>query len=180
MRLQKDTLRRLSIGSLAGAGLTLALLAVPATHALADDLIVDYDQVQLLRLPEPAGDIIIGNSGIAEINVQSKDVLVVTGKSFGVTNMIVLNRKGQIILNQKVMVRAAEGGVVTVNRGGETETFNCLPKCEPIVKLGDNAKVMDGLISAVNKKNSYANGESQQVNNNNGGNGGGNNSGNAN
>ena len=180
MRIGLSTIRRLSISTLTGTGMTLALLAAPASRALADDLIVDYDQVQLLRLPEPAGDIIIGNSGIAEINVQAKDVLVVTGKSFGVTNMIVLNRQGKIMLNQRVMVRSPEGQVVTISRAGESETFTCLPKCEPIVKLGDNAKMMDGLIKAVNQKNSYANGESAGANNNGGGNGGGNSSGQAN
>src|SRR6185295_6796638 len=57
------------------------VLAIPAAVA-ADDLIVKYDQSQLLRLPRPASEIIIGNPAIADIAIQSGNLLVVTGKSF--------------------------------------------------------------------------------------------------
>ena len=57
-------------------------------HQATDDLIVKYDQSHLLRLPRPAAEIIIGNPAIADISVQFGNLLVITGKTFGITNII--------------------------------------------------------------------------------------------
>ena len=63
----------------------IALVAlVPA--ATAGDLTVKYDQSQLLRLPRAVTHIIIGNPSIADVTVQSPNLLVVTGRTFGITN----------------------------------------------------------------------------------------------
>jgi len=65
-------------------------LAIAAALA-ADDLIVKYVQSRLLRLPHPASEIIIGNPAIVDIAIQSGNLLVVSGKSFGITNIIALD-----------------------------------------------------------------------------------------
>ncbi len=164
----RQTLKSLGVRGVGLAALLSMATISLAAPAVAEDLVVEYDQAQLLRLPEPAADIIIGNSAIADVNLQSKTLMVITGKTFGVTNLIILNKEGKIMINQRVMVRAPEQKVVRVMRGTAKETYNCLPKCEPIVKLGDNIDFMGSVIKSAQQKNGYAGGEGG------GGSGGGN------
>ena len=64
-------------------GATLAAaMTLSTTHANADDLIVRYDQSQLLRMPREVANIIVGNPSIADVSVQRGNLLVVTGKTF--------------------------------------------------------------------------------------------------
>ena len=60
------------------SSLALAALALSSQSAQAQDLIVKYDQSQLLRLPRPVAEIIIGNPPIAEVTVPASHLLVVT------------------------------------------------------------------------------------------------------
>jgi Flp pilus assembly secretin CpaC len=105
-------------------------LAIPAALA-ADDLIVKYDRSQLPRLPRPASEIIIGHPAIADIAIQSGNLLVVTGKSFGITNIIALDAERNVIQDQRVLVRRDDAKVVNLQRGSERQTFNCTPNAIP-------------------------------------------------
>lgn len=125
------------------AGATLiAAVALAAGHARADklteDLIVKYDQSQLLRLPRAATEIIIGNPAIADVSIQTGNLLVVTGKSFGITNIIALDAERNVIQDQRVMVRRDEGGVVNLYRAANRATYNCSPQCNPALVIGDD------------------------------------------
>ncbi len=129
--------------------LSSALLAAPTK---ADEFMVQYDQAKLVRLPEPAANIIIGNPSIADVTLQSSTLLVITGKTFGVTNLIVLNADDRIILSERLMVQADEQKVVSLNRGGSTTTYNCVPKCEPVIKIGDEANHYQGIVRSAEQK----------------------------
>jgi hypothetical protein len=126
-------------------------LVVPAARA-ADDLIVKYDQSQLLRLPRPASEIIIGNPAIADIAIQSGNLLVVTGKSFGITNIIALDAERNVIQDQRVLVRRDDAKVVNLQRGTERQTFNCTPQCNPSIVIGDDQKYFDMISKAAQAK----------------------------
>ncbi len=123
-------------GALKRASLAIGVLLSP-NLAAAEDLIVQYDQARLLRLPEPAANIIIGNPSIADVTLQSAELLIITGKTFGVTNMIIMDKNDKIILSQRLMVKSDDQKVVSLQRGISTTTFACMPKCEPMLKVGD-------------------------------------------
>lgn len=116
----------------------VAAIALEATKAHADDLIVRYDQSQLLRLPRPVAEIIIGNPSIADVTVQGGNLLVVTGKTFGVTNIIALDAERNVIQDQRVMVERDERNVVNMYRGVQRQTFACTPNCSPMLTIGDD------------------------------------------
>ena len=88
--------RLLTLPLLAGAAMLMVATSYPSTASAAEDLIVNYDQSQLVRLPRPAAEIIIGNPAIADVNVQNGNLLVVTGKTFGITNLIVLDAQRNV------------------------------------------------------------------------------------
>src|SRR6185503_21362837 len=116
-----------------------AMLAVAPARA-AEDLIVKYDQSQLVRLPKAAAEVIVGNPSIADVAVQSGNLLVVTGKTFGITNIIALDADRNVIQEQRVLVRRDEGKVVNLLRGTDRQSYNCTPQCNPSITIGDEAK----------------------------------------
>jgi hypothetical protein len=63
--------------------------------------------------------------------------MVLTGKGYGVTNIIALDRAGVTLMEKQVVVRGADLGTVVVYRGVQRETYSCSPLCQPRVTLGD-------------------------------------------
>jgi len=125
-------------------GLVLAAF-LPAGAATAEDLIVKYDQSQLLHLPRPVSEIIIGNPTIADVTVQATNLLVVTGKTFGITNVIALDADRNVIRDQRVIVAREEARVVNLQKGAKRETYNCTPDCNPSLVVGDEQSYFDSV-----------------------------------
>jgi Flp pilus assembly secretin CpaC len=130
---------------LAAAGPCLAQRA-------SEDLIVNYDQSQLVKLPRPASEIIIGNPTIADVNVQNGNLLVVTGKTFGITNMIILDAHKNVILDQRILVKRDEAKVVNLMRGTQRQSYNCTPQCNPSIVIGDEDAYFESVAKASEKK----------------------------
>ena len=148
-------LRRAFAVALVAAAAVLAGLGRPTAQGL-DDIIVTYDQSQLLPLARPAAEIIVGNPAIADVTVQSGNLLVITGKSFGITNMIALDSNRQIIFEKRLQVRREEARVVNLQRGALRQTYNCTPQCNPTITVGDDAAYFDATVKASEKKNSIS------------------------
>lgn len=143
-----------SIALRTGAIVT-ALAAVFASwlpSAQAADLLVRYDQSQLLRLPRPVSEVIIGNPSIADVAVQGGNLLVVTGKSFGVTNIIALDQDRNVIQDQRVVVDSDDQRMVALYRGSARQTYSCAPTCSPAFVMGDDAKIFEAISKAVQAK----------------------------
>ncbi len=49
------------------------------------------NQARLLKLPDGVATLVIGNPAIADATLQAGGLLVITGKSFGRTNLIALD-----------------------------------------------------------------------------------------
>jgi Flp pilus assembly secretin CpaC len=151
---QSTCLRRVIVAAAIAAVSTLAAAPVQA----AEDLIVKYDQSQLLRLPKPAAEIIVGNPSIADVSIQSGNLLVVTGKTFGITNIIALDADRNVIQDQRVLVKRDEGKVVNLLRGTERQSYNCTPQCNPSITIGDEQKYFEAIRNASQNKLSISEG----------------------
>jgi Flp pilus assembly secretin CpaC len=114
-----------------------------AGHAAGDNLTVVLDQAKLVKLPERVTTIIIGNPLIADVSLQSGGLMVVTGKSYGKTNLIALDRAGATLLEKSIEVRAPRDGIVVVYRGMERESYSCIPLCERRNTLGDTSSFFE-------------------------------------
>ena len=145
------TLQACLAALLAGAALFAGMPRPPAQPL--NDIVVTYDQSQLLPLPAPAAEIIIGNPVIADVSVQSGDLLVITGKSFGITNMIALDANRRIILERRILVKRDDARVVNLQRGDKgRQTYNCTPFCNPTVTVGDETAYFEATMKAAEKK----------------------------
>ena len=113
-----------------------ATLGAPA--AQADSMTVSVDQALVMKLPERVATIVIGNPLIADAALQSGGVLVITGKGYGSTNLLALDRGGRVVLDKTVQVLGAGGDLVVVYKGVDRETYSCAPDCERRITLGDS------------------------------------------
>ncbi len=147
---------------LAAAVAILTLVATTPAHAKDRDLIVRYDQSQLLRLPRPVAEIIIGNPSIADVTVQANTLLVVTGKTFGVTNLIVLDSERKIIQEQRIIVERDESRVVNLHKAGLRQSYSCTPNCSPTLTIGDDKEYFDMVEKHGKAKTGFSAGDAGQ------------------
>lgn len=122
--------------SFAMSCLVLTMLLSPA--AIADDLItVNVDQAKLVKFPERIATIVVGNPLIADVTLQPGGIVVVTGKGYGATNVIAMDRGGAVLMDRVIQVQGPTDKVVTIYKGVERESYSCAPVCQRRVTLGD-------------------------------------------
>lgn len=118
----------------------IAMLVWPAV-ALgappADTIAVNVDQAKLVRLPARVATIVVGNPLIADVALQSGGVVVVTGKGYGATNFIAMDRGGEVLVDRLIQVEGPLEQLVTIYRGVDRESYSCTPVCQRRVTLGD-------------------------------------------
>jgi len=118
--------------------LAAATLLAPSVSASEAPLGITLDKATILKLPEKVATIVVGNPLIADVAVQSGGLVVVTGKGYGSTNIIVLDRSGTVLMERTIVVRGPSDQTVAVYRGMERETYSCTPTCERRITLGDS------------------------------------------
>jgi hypothetical protein len=121
------------------AAALLSATMLTAFPALAATFTVNLDQAQIMRLPDKVATIVIGNPLIADASLQSGGILVVTGKGYGSTNLLAMDRAGKIVLDTTVQVVGPPGGdLVVVYKGVARESYSCSPECSRRITLGDD------------------------------------------
>ena len=132
------------LSSLASVALlSLASLAATAPPAMASESVlraplkVVVDRAKVVRIAKPADTIIIGNPAIVDVTIQDARTLVMTGRRYGATNLIILDTDGDPIVDETVVVSSQEDHTVRIYRRAARETLSCSPKCEPTVVSGD-------------------------------------------
>lgn len=125
--------------------------AVTASAAAANErtIRVDLDYARIVKIPQGAQTLVIGNPLIADVTMlKNSQLMVITGKSFGTTNLIVLDRAGAQVGESIVTVVPAQDKVV-VQRGPHRESLSCAPRCARAVDLADDVQYMSTAIQAV-------------------------------
>jgi hypothetical protein len=119
------------------AGLLLWPLAATAEPAVDAAIAVNVDQAKLLKLPARVTTIVVGNPLIADVTLQNGGIVVVTGKGYGATNFIAMDRGGEVLVDRLIQVEGPTDQVVTIYRGVDRETYTCQPVCQRRATLGD-------------------------------------------
>ncbi len=121
------------------AAVSLAFLLTGQALAETNEPIsVKVNMARILRISAPAATVIIGNPGVADITIQDPQTLVLTGKSYGQTNLIVLDSAGNPVADTVVSVVQGQADIVTVYMGSARTTLACEPICQPTIMLGDD------------------------------------------
>jgi hypothetical protein len=123
---------------------TIALTLCATAPALAETVDVELDRARIMRLPQGTSTVVIGNPLIADASLQSGGILVLTGKGYGTTNLLALDRAGQVVMNTSVQVAPPKSAdVVVVYRGMQRESYSCTPECAQRITLGDSPAYFD-------------------------------------
>ena len=121
-------IRRLAAPLAAAALLTLA--AGSALGAAAGALSVPMDQSVRIALRAPATSVVVGNPAIADVSVIDARTILVLGKGYGVTNLVVMDQAGRVLFNRQIVVAASDAGRVSIWRGPTASSYACSPRCE--------------------------------------------------
>ena len=128
-----------------------ALIALPvaAKADTTEPISVKVNMARILRISAPAATVIIGNPGVADVTIQDPQTLVLTGKSYGQTNLIVLDSSGNPVADTMVsVVQASASDTITVYMGSARTTLSCSPICQPTVTLGDDAAFSNNAVAS--------------------------------
>jgi len=141
--------------SLACAAIAVALISGNAALG-AETIVVRLDQAKIARLPSGVSTIVVGNPLIADVSLQQGGLMVITGKGYGATNLIALDRGGNLLSEQAIQVQGPSDNVVVVYRGVDRESYSCTPRCERRITLGDSSDFFDSTINQAASRNGRA------------------------
>src|SRR6476661_9032783 len=108
---------------LAAALIAAAILPAAAQDRSSGSVTVMLDQAQVMKLPDGVATLVVGNPLIADISIQAGGMAVLTGKGYGMTNLVALDRSGKVLEQKTIQVQGARDSVV-VYRGVERESYS--------------------------------------------------------
>lgn len=130
----------------AGSLIAVAVLGFSGSLANEQDaesvqsVSVVVNMARILRIGSPASTVIVGNPGVADVTIQDPQTLILTGRSFGNTNLIVLDNVGNPIADIVLNVVLQRSQFVIVYQGAAKTTLSCSPDCQPTIMLGDDTE----------------------------------------
>ena len=125
------TFKRLAVGAVSAL---LALGAAVAVQAQSRPLNVEIDHATRVQLRAPAGSVIVANPKIADVTVVDANTLFITGKGYGVTEVIAVDALGRPLFQSQVVVSTGSTGSVRVWRGAQATEMACGSSCAPSVR----------------------------------------------
>lgn len=129
-----------------------ALLVLAGPAFAANDVTILADQAKIIHVTGQPGTIVVGNPHIADVTVQG-DQVVLMGRNYGVTNVIILDREGNQLAALDVTVQITDKNAVQVFKAGGRMTLACAPVCEQTLQVGDDPiKVFDPLAKSIQTK----------------------------
>jgi len=144
--------------SLLGLLFATALLALTGPAWGASDIVIQADQAKIIAVSGQPGTVVVGNPSIADVTVQD-NMVVLMGRNYGVTNLIILDRQGNQLAALDVTVQITDKNAVQVYKAGGRMTLACAPMCEQTLQVGDEStKVFDPLTRQMQTKSDIASG----------------------
>ncbi|WMT91773.1 pilus assembly protein N-terminal domain-containing protein [Pelagibacterium sp. H642] len=136
---------------LLAAALSVTGLGLPAAFAQDQEAVtvtVNANMARILRINAPAATVIIGNPAVADVTIQDPQTLILTGRSYGRTNMIILDANGDPIADTVVEVAQLKSDTVTIFSGAQRTSVACAPNCQPVIMLGDDTSYTSNVIAS--------------------------------
>ncbi|SFN92332.1 Pilus formation protein N terminal region [Cohaesibacter marisflavi] len=143
------------------AFLAIVFLSMGQT-ALADQsypmIDVKVDRAKVMRVSRAASMVIIGNPAIADATIKDSQTLIITGKQYGTTNLIVLDAEGEPIADEILSVSSAMDSNVVIYKGTDRFTLHCSPDCEPVYRVGDQKDKLAELNTSIQSRGQLSEG----------------------
>jgi len=143
--------------STVAALIVAAFVAGPPAQA-GNEIRVNVDEASVVELAAAPSMVIVGNPMIADATVHHGNILVIHGKNYGSTNVIVLDHDSQQIANLSLSVVSSGGYELSLHRGSGRVSFNCAPLCEYEMNVGDEIGNFERIQDQVGKKTKHTTG----------------------
>lgn len=118
-----------------------------ASTAVAQQIKVEANKTTALRINGEAASVVIGNPRVADVSVHDEKLIFITGRTFGTTNLMVFSTEGRQLYIGDVVVTANTSNLVSVNRAGSTNTYDCAPRCRSVLAIGDDSEYFDVIVT---------------------------------
>ncbi|MEX3011044.1 pilus assembly protein N-terminal domain-containing protein [Hoeflea sp. TYP-13] len=108
------------------------LLPVAASASDENTIKIELDYARVIKLDRAVSRVIIGNAEIADATVSDSKTIILTGKRFGTTNLVILDVDGTAIVDERVLVSLEAHNTMQVYRQTDRQVMSCTPACEPL------------------------------------------------
>jgi len=112
---------------------------VAATVASAESTVIHLNQSRRLVLGGAAANVIVSDPAVADVTLFDAHSVILLGKGYGATEILVMDRAGRTLLDDHVTVTPSDSGVVTLHRGVNSVEYSCAPRCQALAPPKDNA-----------------------------------------
>jgi Flp pilus assembly secretin CpaC len=114
--------------------LAVALAAFLAVSGAAEaaTISVSMDKSTRISLNRPARNLVVANPKVADVTLIDARNIVILGKGYGTTSLLVVDAAGRTIADHDIVVSSAGVGAVSFYRGAQVQTFACDARCEPV------------------------------------------------
>jgi hypothetical protein len=127
--------------SLARAFLIVAAAAPSLALAAPAGVSVHIDEATAVTLSGQAGQVVVANPSIADVNLTDRRHIMILGRSYGSTSVAVLDGVGRRIFETTINVAPAATGRVSLFRGTEVYNYACNDRCERTPMPGENQAI---------------------------------------
>jgi len=119
------------------------LLSAGAAYA-AGPLAVDLNGTRRVMLHGTVANVFVADPSVADVNMIDTHSVIVIGKGYGVTSILVTDHAGHTLYDGAIAVLGSEAGRVTVYRGGAAQDYHCSTRCETMNAAAAAAPVNAG------------------------------------
>ncbi|MFN3225189.1 MAG: pilus assembly protein N-terminal domain-containing protein [Hyphomicrobiales bacterium] len=119
-------------------------------------IVLALDHARVMQVVGDVSTIVIGNPAIADASMPDPGTIILTGKSYGETNMVMLDDEGSVLAEETVRVTVRGQSLVSVYRGVQRTTLSCAPTCEIRPTPGDDPELVAAGLGAFQARNQAA------------------------
>ena len=138
-----------------------------ALESSAQSISITIDRATLISVPPRARTLVLGNPLIADVsfardeeNAKHLPLVVIIGKGYGATNLVVLDSDGAVLMEKLIEVRSPPDALLVYN-GANRESYSCPPPrhtCSPRATLGDDEKFFNNALTEIAARDNQARG----------------------
>ncbi|AMC13425.1 pilus assembly protein N-terminal domain-containing protein [Liberibacter crescens] len=102
----------------------------PALAENKNQIHIPMGESKIIKFDMPISKVIIGDVRVLDAIETDPQTIVLTTKNYGSTNLVILDKEGNIVIDKTVIVTVSENNTVRIYRQTKREVFSCNPNCE--------------------------------------------------
>jgi len=128
-----------------------AAITPVAAAGIESSITVKADHATVVALAGDPATVVIGNALFADLTLK-KGMIVIHGRQFGTTNVIVMDKNNVELANFELNVVRGGSYNLTIYKAGSAYSHVCAPVCESALQVGDNADHFGSVNTAMSTK----------------------------